>query len=188
MGHAMQFVGSPLHRPRSTVFWGVGVAMVLVVGLVGILVRYATASTPSVPGVTPAQLAAVKVTLQLPQGATPALASVGSAESATEAHLTGWKLLGGTLASYQNSSSEVTCAQCWIFDAVPPWGLYAVTGRSGPTQPCYQNDGVLTFFLVVVNADSGQVVDMVGSDAQADGQPLPLGPRVSCPTPPGPSS
>ena len=63
-----------------------------------------------------------------------------------------------------------------------------VSGRSGPTQPCYQNDGVLTFFLVVVNAGSGQVVDLVGSNAKADGRPLPRGVRVACPRPPSPSS
>lgn len=179
---------SAFHPSRSAAFWGAGVAVVLALSLGGVLVSYGSGNAPSLPGVTSAQLVATGVDLQSPRGVTPALDSVASAERASHAQLRGWKLLGGVLAAYQDTSSGVSCAQCWVFEAVPPWGLYAVSGRSGPTQPCYRNDGVLTFFLVVVNAGSGLVVDMAGSNATADGQPLSRGPRVACPTPPRPSS
>ncbi|MHB1527671.1 MAG: hypothetical protein ACYCZN_15605 [Candidatus Dormibacteria bacterium] len=46
---------------------------------------------------------------------------------------------------------------------------------------------MLTFYVVAVDANSGKVVDMVGSNAQADGSPLPLGSQVSCGAPAAPS-
>lgn len=188
LGTEMRVKRLAVHPYGAALFWGAGVAVVLVLTLAAVVVSRGGDSVPSVPGVTPAQLAATKVVLRRPHGATPALASVASAARSTEARLRGWKLFGGVLANYHDSANGVSCTQCWVFDAVPPWGLYAVSGRSGPTQPCYQNDGVLTFFLVVVNAGSGQVVDLVGSNAKADGRPLPRGVRVACPRPPSPSS
>lgn len=67
-----------------------------------------------------------------------------------------------------------------MFGAIPPWGLKAVPG--GPQGgPCFQDCWRMAFFLVVLDARSGRVMGLVGSNVGADGQPVALGRRVRCP-------
>ena len=87
------------------------------------------------------------------------------------------KLLGSVLAVYKNSLTKEDCL-CWLFNAVPSWGLHSVGGPRLTT--CYANSGVLTFFVVVVVARTGKLLDEVGGTTRADGSPLPRGPKVSC--------
>ena len=46
--------------------------------------------------------------------------------------------------------------------------------------PCFRDSGRMAFFLVALDARSGQVVDIVGSNVGPNGLPLPVGHRVSC--------
>ena len=87
------------------------------------------------------------------------------------------KLLGRVLAVYKKSLTNEDCL-CWLFNAVPSWGLHSVGGPRLTT--CYANSGVLTFFVVVVVARTGKLLDEVGGTTRADGSPLPRGPKVSC--------
>ena len=148
------------------------------------LCLYITISRPGQPTVlslTQRQLAAASIHLGPPSGPAPGLDRFTAAQAEAVLQLgAGGAVNRAALLSYTDLSRQLTCDPCWVFDAIPPWGLRAVSG--GPRgAPCFQNSGRLTFFLVALDARSGRVVDIVGSNAEPNGHPLPLGHRVSCP-------
>jgi hypothetical protein len=159
------------------VLCGLGLVAILVV--VGLVLHSSPAPTPSpLPGLAVAQLSATDVSLQKPD-ARQAAAAIG-ATAARHAVLSAFphrKLLGSVLAVYKNSLTKEDCL-CWLFNTVPAWGLHSVGGPRLTT--CYANSGVLTFFVVVVVARTGKLLDEVGGTTRADGSPLPRGPKVSC--------
>jgi hypothetical protein len=159
------------------VLCGLGLVALLVV--VGLVLHSSPAPKPSaLPGLTVAELSANDVSLQKPD-ARQAAAAIGAATArhVVLADFPHSKLLGSVLAVYRNSLTKQDCL-CWLFNAVPSWGLHTVGGPRLTT--CYANSGVLTFFVVLVEARTGGLLDEVGGTTQANGSPLPRGPKVSC--------
>ncbi len=135
---------------------------------------------PTVLGLTQRQFAAASVRVGPPSGPAPRLDSFTDARAAAEVHLgPGWALDRAALLSYSDGSRKLSCNPCWVFDAIPPWGLRAVSGGP-PGGPCFRDSGRMAFLLVALDAHSGQVVDIVGSNVGPNGHPLALGHRVSC--------
>ena len=146
----------------------------------GLFLTISQAGQTTVLGLTQHQFAAAGVRLGPPSGPAPRLDRFTAAQAAAVLQLgSGWSLERAALLSYSAPSRKLTCDQCWVFDAIPPWGLKAVSGgpRGGP---CFQESGRMAFYVVALDARSGRVVDLVGSNVGANGHPLPLGRRMRC--------
>jgi hypothetical protein len=135
---------------------------------------------PTVLGLTQRQFAAASVRVGPPSGRAPRLDRFTDVRAAAEVHLgPGWALDRAAPLSYTDRSRKLICDPCWVFDSIPPWGLKAVSG--GPRGcPCFRDSGRADRFLVALNAHSGQVVDVVGSNVGPNGGPLALSHRASC--------
>ncbi|MDA8393632.1 MAG: hypothetical protein M0T72_00075 [Candidatus Dormibacteraeota bacterium] len=164
----------------SGALWRMVPGLLLAAVALGLYLTISKPGPPTVLSLTQRQLAAASIHLEPPSGPAPRLVRFTAAQAEAVLQLgAGWALNRAALLSYTDLSRQLTCDPCWVFDAIPPWGLRAVSG--GPRgAPCFQNSGRMTFFLAALDARSGRVVDIVGSNAEPNGHPLPLGHRVSC--------
>lgn len=182
MGSTMQFLRRTPRRLRVALVAATSTAAVAIVSLL-LIAGQSSADTPTLTGVTAAQLASVGITLTPPTGETPSLLAVTNAETAASLADPGSKLGASVLADVSDSRPGGTNCLCYVISAVPSWGMHTLSG--GPAGQCYANQNVLTFNIILVDATTGEALNEIGGNAEPDGTPLPLGAKIPCPTPPG---
>lgn len=178
----MQFISRTQRRLRVVLVASASAAAVALVSSL-LIAGQGLADSPTLTGVTAAQLASVGITLTPPTGATPSMLPITKAEAAASLADPGSVLGASVLADVHDSRPGGTNCLCYVINAVPSWGMHTVGG--GPAGQCFANQNVLTFNIILVDATTGEALNEIGGNAEPDGAPLPLGAKTPCPTPPG---